>query len=153
MVGGGALENELTQQVKKLQIESRVIFTGFQTNPYKYISAANCFVLSSFVEGFPNVLLEALACGKPIISTDCLSGPRELLAPDTSINQKVTNKVEQAKYGLLTKVNDVNQLAEAMELIYKDANLQKEYVNKARSRAKEFDVNEIKKLFIKAFSE
>jgi N-acetylgalactosamine-N,N'-diacetylbacillosaminyl-diphospho-undecaprenol 4-alpha-N-acetylgalactosaminyltransferase len=85
IVGGGVMEEELKQKVHDLGLMDKVIFTGFDKNPFKYVSRSDCFVLSSDVEGFPNVLIEALACGKPVISTDCSSGPRELLAPATGL--------------------------------------------------------------------
>jgi len=61
--------------------------------------------LSSSWEGFPNVLIEALACEIPIISTDCKSGPREILAPETDFNYQ-TSKPEFGKYGILMPVFD-----------------------------------------------
>ena len=64
IVGGGVMEEELKQKVYDLGIMDKVIFCGFDNNPFKYVSRSDCFVLSSDVEGFPNVLIEALACGK-----------------------------------------------------------------------------------------
>lgn len=152
LVGGGALEKTLKMQVNNLGLEDKVLFTGFQTNPYKYISRSNCFVLSSYTEGFPNVLLEALACGKPVISTDCMSGPRELMAPITSIHQVATNDFEVAEFGILSPVNDAEILSAAMKKIFEDDNLLKSYEAKAFKRACEFDINLIKQQFIAAFS-
>lgn len=151
-VGGGALETELKNQVQQLGIAEKVIFTGFKKNPFKYMNGSDCFVLSSLTEGFPNVLLEALACGKPVISTDCKSGPRELLAPNTSIEQQATNDYEIADYGLLTPANNALALAKAMKRMYEDKFLQKSFASKAKARAAAFDVNIIKEYFIEAFS-
>lgn len=86
IIGGGPLETNLKQQAGELGIADKVWFGGFKSNPFKYIKNANCFVLSSHTEGFPNVLLEALACGKSVISTDCKSGPREILAAATDMD-------------------------------------------------------------------
>ena len=152
LVGGGELEASLKELTKTLQLEDRILFTGFQTNPYKFISRSNCFVLSSYTEGFPNVLLEALACGKPVIATDCLSGPRELLAPQTPIESIALQNFEEAEFGILTPVNNAEILADAMRNIFKDASLLKNYEVKAFKRATEFDINNIKKQFISAFS-
>ena len=151
LVGGGALENTLRQQVAKAGMNDKVIFTGFEKNPFSYIKKSDCFVLSSYTEGFPNVLLEALACGKPVISTDCKSGPRELLAPGTPVLQQVQKDYEIAAYGLLAAVNDATCLAKAMRKMYTDNSLRLDFSEKARLRAMDFDVYKIKNEFIKAF--
>lgn len=153
LVGGGGMEAELKQLASKLQIADRVIFTGFEKNPFKYIKSANCFVLSSYTEGFPNVLLEALACKTPIIATDCKSGPRELLAPDTDPGKEIKDTLfEIARFGLLTIVNDAESLAAAMKKMYADKSLQDHYRSIAFARAKEFDVDIIKELFKEVFT-
>ncbi|MEI7530037.1 MAG: glycosyltransferase, partial [Elusimicrobiota bacterium] len=60
-----------------------VFFAGFQANPFKFLARARLFTFTSLWEGLPNAVIEALACGLPVISADCRSGPRELLAPGT----------------------------------------------------------------------
>lgn len=152
IVGGGEQEDMLLHLVTELGLQMNVIFCGFDPNPYKYINRSDCFVLTSYVEGFPNVLLEALACGKSVISTDCKSGPREILAPGSDLNHEAFSNYEIAEYGILTPVNDVTNLAAAMKKIYEDQNLRTSFEQKAISRAAHFDVEEIKQYFHVAFS-
>jgi N-acetylgalactosamine-N,N'-diacetylbacillosaminyl-diphospho-undecaprenol 4-alpha-N-acetylgalactosaminyltransferase len=133
-------------------MKDKVIFTGFDKNPFKYVSRSDCFVLSSDVEGFPNVLIEALACGKPVISTDCSSGPRELLAPATDLHHRAITDYEIGEYGILTPVGDVSALAAAMKKMYENAALRKQFSEKAAGRAEKFDVDEIKQYFHVAFT-
>ena len=152
IVGGGVMEEELKQKVHDLGLMDKIIFFGFDKNPFKYVSRSDSFVLSSDVEGFPNVLIESLACGKPVISTDCSSGPRELLAPATDLHHRVINKYEIGEYGILTPINDVTALAAAMKKMYNDAALRSQFAAKAAKRAEQFDVEEIKQYFHVAFT-
>lgn len=79
LLGQGPLLEQSKALVKELGIEDKVIFAGFQSNPYPYIKHAKLMVLSSDFEGLPTVILEALALNTPVISTDCPSGPNEML--------------------------------------------------------------------------
>jgi N-acetylgalactosamine-N,N'-diacetylbacillosaminyl-diphospho-undecaprenol 4-alpha-N-acetylgalactosaminyltransferase len=152
IVGAGVMEEELKQKVKDLGLLDKIIFCGFDKNPFKYVHRSDCFVLSSNVEGFPNALIEALACGKPVISTDCSSGPRELLAPDSDLHHRAINNYEIGEYGILTPVKDVISLANAMKKMMEDEALRKRLQAKAVTRAQQFDVNEIKQYFHVAFA-
>ena len=91
--------------VKELELEPYVSFPGFVKNPYAFMSKASLFVLSSLWEGLPTVLIEALSCGIPVISTDCPSGPREIL--------------QDGKYGALVPVQNVAALAETIISAFK----------------------------------
>ena len=142
IIGEGPLKKYLKEQIKILKLEDKVELLGRQKNPYKFLANADCFVFSSKYEGFPNVILEALACGLPVISTDCRSGPREILAPDTDFRYE-TKDIEFAKYGALVPVEDVEKMAEAMKIIYENKELRDKYKQKAINRAKDFDVKKI----------
>jgi glycosyltransferase involved in cell wall biosynthesis len=101
IVGDGDEKETLISLSKSLGIADRVIFVGFQLNPAAFYQTADLFVLSSKYEGFGNVIVEAMASGTSVVSTNCLSGPSEIL--------------EDGKYGLLVAVDDVEALGAAME--------------------------------------
>lgn len=136
ILGDGKLRSKLENLVSELEISKRVFFLGFQSNPFKYLKKAKVFVLSSNNEGLPNAIIEALACNCAIISTDCISGPREILAPDTDFNLQLKNDIEYAKYGVLVPIKNEKLLSHAMENIDIE-----NYTKKALERAKEFDVD------------
>ena len=79
ILGDGFIRNSLEELAKDLGVADKVTFVGFQSNPYAWFSRADAFVLSSRYEGFPNVVLEALACGTPVIATPAPGGTREIL--------------------------------------------------------------------------
>ena len=139
IIGNGILMDNLELIIDNLKLKDRVKLLGRQDNPYKFLGKVDCFVFSSNHEGFPNVLLEALTCGLPIISTDCKSGPREILAPDTDFKEE-TDSVEFAKYGILTKVGSAKFMEKAMQKMLDDKQLRYNYAKKALIRAKEFDI-------------
>lgn len=101
ILGEGKERPALDALVRRLGLENDVSLPGFVENPYCYLSRASVFVLSSFWEGLPNVLIEALACGVSPVATDCRSGPREIL--------------DGGRYGRLVPVGDSQALARAIE--------------------------------------
>lgn len=101
IVGDGDQRATLECMVQDLGISDRVVLTGALDNPYHLLANASLHVLSSRWEGYPNVLLEALALGVPVVSTDCPHGPRELLSA--------------GRYGRLAPVGDSVALARVME--------------------------------------
>ena len=94
---------DLERLPKELDIEKDVDFAGFTDNPFAYMSRAAAFVLSSAWEGLPTVLIEALACGCPVVSTDCPSGPSEIL--------------ENGRFGPLVPVGNDEALAAAIQSV------------------------------------
>jgi glycosyltransferase involved in cell wall biosynthesis len=85
ILGEGPLEEKLTEQAQKLGLTQKVTFLGFQENPWPYLKHADLFLLPSRYEGTPNVLLEALALGTPVVASDCPGGMREIQASNPEI--------------------------------------------------------------------
>ena len=107
LLGEGELKSEIKKRAQKLGLNISekaepvdVCLLGFQQNPFQFVARANLFVFTSSWEGFPNALAEAMICGTPVISTDCPTGPRELLAPGTDVTYQTT-KPEETPYGWL----------------------------------------------------
>lgn len=101
ILGDGPMKGELQALIEKLDLTSSVRLLGFVDNPLKYFSRADVFVLSSYVEGLPNVLVEAMMCGCTPVSTDCPTGPREVL--------------QDEKYGYLVPVHNPEAMAAGIE--------------------------------------
>ncbi|MFN4032520.1 MAG: glycosyltransferase [Fimbriimonadales bacterium] len=100
ILGEGEQRAELTQLAEQLGVAQDVQLPGYEPNPFRYMRRASLFVLSSRYEGLPNALIQAMACGCPVVATDCPSGPREILA--------------DGKYGALVPVGDGGALADAI---------------------------------------
>lgn len=137
ILGQGSQKEFLINEVKKLKIEKHVKFLGFKENPYKYLNQADVFVQSSIYEGLPTVLIEALALNVPVVATNCPDGAKEIL--------------DDGKYGLLVKMNDEEVLAEAIDKMLNDKELQKEYKTKSNEGVNRFDDKYITSLFENLF--
>lgn len=90
----------LQSLIRELHLEDRCYFLGFKPNPYPYLAATHVYVLSSLYEGLPGALVHAMALGTNIVSTDCESGPREIL--------------KDGKYGELVQVGDPSSMAQSI---------------------------------------
>ena len=117
ILGEGSLRKELEQTLSDLDIKGHVEFPGKVKNPYKYMARSDVFVLSSLFEGLSNVLIEALACGCNIVSTDCLSGPAEVL--------------KNGKYGILVPIHDKYAMSNAILTSLSTFYDQKDLINRA----------------------
>lgn len=153
ILGRGSEEENLKKLIKKLKLESNVFLLGFKQNIYEYLKQANIFILTSKYEGMPVVLIEAMACSLPVISTDCSAGPREIIAPDTDYRKK-TNKIDKCEYGILIPpIGDSDKyeknIAQALLELLDNQKLEKYYQNQSFKRAKDFD----KKIILKQWEE
>jgi glycosyltransferase involved in cell wall biosynthesis len=123
ILGEGEREAELRGLAKQLELGDAVVFCGFQRNPWKYIARADVFAMSSRYEGFGNVLVEAMACGVPIVATTS-SGTREIVSVGVD--------------GLLVDRHDPASFAAALERVLSDDGLRCRMAQAARSNAERF---------------
>ncbi len=153
LIGEGPSGEELRRLARELGVEDDVFFIGFQRNPFRYIAMSSVFVLSSYFEGFPNALVEAMACGVPAVSTDCRSGPREILSPDSD-PRSITEEVERCPHGILVPAWDVDgtkdgadaresMMAEVLVGTLSDGSASRCYGAAAARRAEDFSLEEI----------
>ncbi|MGL4765452.1 MAG: glycosyltransferase [Aeromonas sp.] len=129
IIGDGEERERLEQEIKRLKLENNIFIKGFDKNPYKWMKNAELFVLSSRGEGLPTVLIEALTCGVPIVSTDCKCGPKEILS--------------NGEYGVLVPVGDSIALKEGIKKVLLNEKLRKELKEKSLKRALDFSNEKI----------
>jgi glycosyltransferase involved in cell wall biosynthesis len=134
ILGEGKLRPELEALANELGISSDVKFEGFVENPYNYMANSAVFALTSLYEGLPGVLIQALACGCPVVSTDCPGGSAEIL--------------ERGRYGKLVPVGNVSELAAALETVLDNPPDR----DSLRNRAGDFSVGAAAKSYLDYFS-
>ncbi|MCH7388473.1 glycosyltransferase family 4 protein [Acinetobacter modestus] len=136
IIGDGILKDSLINLAKELGIENKLYFHGNRQNPFPIMKQAEIFVLPSRIEGFPNVLLEALCTGMACISFNCPSGPSDLIKNDEN--------------GLLVEAENLNALASAIEYMILNPDLRKRFSSEAIKTIDYFNETEIMKLWDEA---
>ncbi|MFM9826346.1 glycosyltransferase, partial [Flavobacterium sp.] len=129
ILGDGILKNQLVSLVKSLKLENKIYFEGKVKNPFKYYTNSLYTVLSSKHEGFPMVLIESLACGTPVISFDCPSGPSEI----------ITNHHN----GILVENQNFDELTLAMNVMIDNKELYLHCKQNAKSSVEKFSIEKI----------
>ena len=120
ILGEGPMRDMLQAQIQKFGLGDTIRLTGFQPNAPSWYRSADLFVLPSLLEGMPNVLLEAMACGTPVLSTDCKSGPREILGDN--------------EFGRLCEPGSADALAQGIRQFIEHAESRNRYTSSAKAR-------------------
>jgi len=139
ILGDGERRKKLEDLAKQLKIFDAVSFMGFQKNPYKYIAKATFLVSSSLWESFGIVLVEAMACGVPVIATRCPYGPEEIITDGVN--------------GLLVPTGDVDALAKTMLRLLKDSFFRKCLVEEGKKRTEDFRIEKMATGYEQVFEE
>jgi glycosyltransferase involved in cell wall biosynthesis len=141
---------------QEISVHYDVFFLGFMANPFKFMMRSKMFVFPSVFEGFPNTILEAMQCGLPVISADCHSGPREIMAPESDLQTRIYDK-EITEYGILCPAlpdgdhkkpvteEILSAWVHAIDLLANDVELRNRIIQNGYTRVREFDKGEILK--------
>jgi glycosyltransferase involved in cell wall biosynthesis len=164
IIGQGELEVELKTLAKNLSVESAVYFLGKQENPFQFLGKSNCFVFPSLWEGMPNTLIEALSLNLPVIASDCVSGPREILT--TISTTEIIKYPYYGEYGILIPLFDrktefrtlrekglnSNELIlySSMKTILSNESYRAKY-SRGIDCVKKYDISNLKSMFLKLF--
>lgn len=129
IIGEGKMEKYLKQLASFTGFENDIIFLGLQLNPYKFMARSTVFAFPSLMEGFGNVIIEAMVCGIPVVSMDCPYGPNEI--------------IEDKVNGILVPVKDHEKLADAIYKIIQNPDYGKSLVQEANKTIDRFSISRI----------
>jgi len=129
IIGDGSEKTAIERLVLELNIREDVILVGHQNNPYKYIMRADIFVHTCLFEGFANVIIEAMACGVPVVAVDCPYGPRDIIKDEEN--------------GILVQMNDEGALADAIMTLLHNRQLRDLIAKRGFERAMDFTANKM----------
>lgn len=129
VIGEGSQREKLLAQIQQLKLEKRVFLLPSMPNPFPYFYESVAFILSSRYEGWGIVMVEAMACGTPVIAFNCPVGPRQILGDN--------------QWGMLVPPEDTDELGKAIHMLYNDPVKRRFYREQGYQRAKDFLVEKI----------
>ena len=140
VIGTGQEYSQLSDLIDECCLNEQVFLIGEKNNPFKYIKAADAFLFTSKSEGFPNVLIESLACGTPIISHNCKAGPDEILVGKIIENKNIVVN----DFGILTPFNDKDKYLEALSLFIENKSTwSSKNLKKYKMKVDKYGINKI----------
>lgn len=139
ILGEGDRRNEIETQIRELGLEEAVTLLGFRENPFKFMAAADVFVLPSLWEGFGIVLVEAMACGTPVVATDCPHGPGEIITHEET--------------GLLVPPANDDALSETLLRLLGNKNLREQLAGNGQERAQDFHAETVGQQYLDLFED
>jgi len=137
VIGDGPERGKLESLSGELGIGDDTVFVGFQENPYPYLRRADLFVHTCLVEGFGNIIVEAMACGVPVVATDCPCGPREIIRDGES--------------GILVPMDDSEALAQTIHRLLHDRGRRELLAEQGSLRARDFSIGRMVKAYEEFF--
>ena len=135
ILGKGKLKNQLKRFCENNELKNKINFLGYKKNIFPYLKYSDCLILSSLFEGLPNVILEAISMKKLVISSDCPSGPNEILL--------------KGKAGYLFKPKNYKELASKIYFSYRNEKISKKKIELASKTLKKYDIKKNTKEFVK----
>ena len=138
----GELKDELKIQKQSLSSNKDIHFLWVHENPYKFLANSDIYVSSSSYEWMSRVLIEAMACWLPIVTTDHPTWAKEIIKKDIQ-DFRMVKRVSKEEYGILVPVDNQRYLTEAMQDLYNNKGLQRHYSQKSKKRAKEFNIDNL----------
>jgi len=139
ILGKGNQRRAIESRIQELGLSDNVALLGFRDNPFKFMAASDVFVSSSLWEGFGNVIVEAMACGTPVVSTDCPHGPGEIVSHEEN--------------GLLVPPGDAHALSEAILRVLTDDTLSEQLSENGKRRAQDFHASAIAQEYLDLFGD
>ncbi len=134
IIGDGPLRSVLEKQIADHGLQDRIILTGFISNPFPLLAGAQFFVLPSNAEGFPNGLVEAMSTGTAVVSTNCRSGPSEILAQQSNMTIERMTPVD---FGVLVPCDQIDAMADSLHYLQDDV-IRKRLARLALARTKDY---------------
>lgn len=158
ILGDGELKGELEEYIYSSPVKNHVIIIGYEKNPFRYMARAKAILLGSHYEGLPNVILEGMALGKPVIATDCLAGPREIIMGEKDYG-KCLSQINVCDRGILVadvmtdNTGETGLMAEAMQQLCNDDHLEKNISSNAKKYMAKYSNEQILKQWVNLIEE